>query len=69
MIRQTSGVPCNRQHRSYYAELSLSQWLALTPAYLVEDHLHLDQQVMAASRKQKSPVVPASVAGSRVRRR
>jgi oxalate decarboxylase len=44
---------------SYYADISLNQWLALTPPELVQAHLGLDKQVMEALRKQKSPVVPA----------
>src|SRR3982075_4105397 len=44
---------------SYYADLSLNQWLALPPPQLVEAHLDLDGQVMEALRKQKAPVVPA----------
>ena len=44
---------------SYYADVSLDQWMALTPPELVEAHLKLDQQVMAALRKDKAPVVPA----------
>jgi oxalate decarboxylase len=44
---------------SYYADVSLDQWMALTPPELVEAHLHLDKQVMAALRKEKVPVVPA----------
>jgi oxalate decarboxylase/phosphoglucose isomerase-like protein (cupin superfamily) len=44
---------------SYFADVSLNQWLALTPPELVKAHLELDQQVMDALRKQKSPVVPA----------
>lgn len=44
---------------SYYADLSLNQWLALTPPELVQGHLDLDRQVMAALRKNKSPIVPA----------
>ena len=43
---------------SYYADLSLNQWLALTPPELVEAHLHLDKRVTDAFRKQKDPVVP-----------
>jgi oxalate decarboxylase len=43
---------------SYYADLSLDQWMALIPPELVEAHLKLDQQVMRALRKQKVPVVP-----------
>jgi hypothetical protein len=37
---------------------SLSTWMALTPPELVNAHLNLDQQVMAALRKTKAPVVP-----------
>ncbi|HMG51547.1 MAG TPA: cupin domain-containing protein, partial [Inquilinus sp.] len=42
----------------YYADVSLNQWLALTPPELVQGHLNLDKTVMDALRKQKSPVVP-----------
>jgi len=44
---------------SYFADVSLDQWMALTPPELVEAHLKLDPQVMAALRKSKAPVVPA----------
>jgi oxalate decarboxylase len=44
---------------SYYADLSLDQWMALTPPELVNAHLHLDKGVMDALRKNKAPVVPA----------
>jgi oxalate decarboxylase len=43
---------------SYYADVSLDQWMALTPPDLLEAHLKLDQQVMTALRKEKVPVVP-----------
>ncbi len=43
---------------SYYADLSLNQWLALTPPELLKAHLHLDKAVTDALRKQKSPIVP-----------
>ena len=43
----------------YYADVSLNQWLALTPPELVSAHLKLDQQVMDVLRKQKAPIVPA----------
>jgi oxalate decarboxylase len=43
---------------SYYADVSLDQWMALTPPDLVDAHLKLDQQVMTALRKQKVPIVP-----------
>ncbi|HWX58948.1 oxalate decarboxylase family bicupin [Bradyrhizobium sp.] len=43
---------------SYYADVSLNQWLALTPPELVSAHLRLDVQAMAALRKEKFPIVP-----------
>jgi oxalate decarboxylase len=43
---------------SYYADVSLNQWLALTPPELVEAHMKLDAKVMAALHKEKFPVVP-----------
>jgi oxalate decarboxylase len=43
---------------SYYADVSLDQWMALTPPELVEARLNLDQQ-MRGLRKQKAPIVPA----------
>jgi oxalate decarboxylase len=42
----------------YYADLSLNQWMALTPPELVNAHLHLDRQAMQALRIDKAPVVP-----------
>ncbi|MGA7386181.1 MAG: cupin domain-containing protein [Methylocella sp.] len=42
-----------------YADVSLHQWMALTPPELVEAHLHLGPSVMEALRKVKTPVVPA----------
>jgi oxalate decarboxylase len=44
---------------SYYADVSLDQWLALTPPELVAATLNLDRQVMDALRVKKAPVVPA----------
>jgi oxalate decarboxylase len=44
---------------SYFADVSLDQWLALTPPELVNAHLNLDQQFMSALRREKAPVVPA----------
>jgi oxalate decarboxylase len=43
---------------SYYADLSLNQWLALTPPELVRAHLELGRQAMEALRIEKKPVVP-----------
>jgi oxalate decarboxylase len=44
---------------SYYADVSLDQWLALTPPELVQAHLRIDQQTLNAMRKDKQPIVPA----------
>jgi len=44
---------------SYYADLSLNQWLALTPPDFLKVHLNLDQQFADALRKTKAPIVPA----------
>jgi oxalate decarboxylase len=44
---------------SYYADVSLHQWMALTPPELVEAHLGLGEEVMKALRKGKTPIVPA----------
>jgi len=42
---------------SYFADISLNQWLALTPAELVQAHLNLSQQMKAALRKDKLVIV------------
>ncbi|MGY3117090.1 oxalate decarboxylase/phosphoglucose isomerase-like protein (cupin superfamily) [Bradyrhizobium sp. S3.14.4] len=44
---------------SYYADVSLAQWLALTPSELLHVHLNLDEQVTKALTKTKIPVRPA----------
>ncbi len=44
---------------SYYADVSLNQWMALTPPELLNAHLKLDPQVMQALHTKKSPIVPA----------
>jgi oxalate decarboxylase len=44
---------------SYFADLSLDTWMALTPPELLQAHLKLDRQVMDGLRKTKAPVVPA----------
>jgi hypothetical protein len=40
-----------------FAGISLNQWMALTPPELVRAHLNLDQQTIAALRKDKSFIV------------
>lgn len=41
----------------HFADVSLNQWMALTPPELVRAHLHLNKKVMNALNKQKRPVV------------
>jgi len=43
----------------YYADVSLDQWLALTPPELVAAHLKAGPELIQALRKDKKPVVPA----------
>jgi oxalate decarboxylase len=43
---------------SYFADLSLNQWMGLTTPELVRAHLNLDRQTMAALRKDKPIIVP-----------
>lgn len=40
-----------------YADVSLNQWLALTPRELVQEHLQVGPEVLNALRKEKWPVV------------
>jgi oxalate decarboxylase len=49
---------------SYYADVSLKQWLALTTPGFVQSHLNLDAQTMAALRKDK-PIIVKSSQGQR----
>jgi oxalate decarboxylase len=41
----------------HYADVSLNQWLALTPPELVRAHLNLDQQTIRALSKTKPIIV------------
>jgi oxalate decarboxylase len=43
---------------SYYADLSLDTWMALTPAKLLQAHVDLDRTIMDALRKKVVPIVP-----------
>jgi oxalate decarboxylase len=47
---------CSTSER--YANLSLNQWLALTPRVLVEAHLKIDPEVVAGLSTAKVPVLP-----------
>ena len=40
-----------------YADVSLNQWMALTPVHLIKQHLNLDDATIAKLRKQKDFVV------------
>lgn len=42
---------------SRFADISLNQWMALTPRELIEEHLHVGPELMNALRKEKWPVV------------
>jgi oxalate decarboxylase len=43
-----------------FADVSLNQWMALTPPELVQAHLNLDEETVAALRKDKPIVVTSS---------
>ena len=43
---------------SYFADVSLAQWLAFTPFDLVESHLHIDKSVLSKVSTSKTPIVP-----------
>jgi oxalate decarboxylase len=49
---------------SYFADVSLNQWMALTPPELVQAHLNLDEQTMAALTKTK-PIIVSSKPGKK----
>jgi oxalate decarboxylase len=40
-----------------YKDMSLNQWMALTPPALVRGHLDLDDIAMAALRRSRRPVI------------
>lgn len=44
---------------NHYADVSLAQWLAFTPAALVHAHLGFDASALAPVKTEKTPVVPA----------
>src|SRR5262249_28341428 len=51
--------PIRSNPGAHFACVSLNQWMALTPPELVQAHLNLDRQTLAALRKDK-PVIVAS---------
>ena len=46
--------------RPRFQDVSLNQWVALTPPELVQAHLNLNQTVMGSLRKEKWPVIKNS---------
>lgn len=40
-----------------FQDVSLNQWMALTPSELVQSNLHVGPELLAALRKEKWPVV------------
>lgn len=42
----------------HFEDISLAQWLALTPHELVRAHLHIDESVLAKIPKHETPIVP-----------
>jgi oxalate decarboxylase len=45
---------------SRFQDISLNQWMALTPKELVQSHLNLNHTVMDSLRKEKWPVIKNS---------
>ena len=43
--------------RPKFQDLSLNQWLALTPPELVKEHLDVSDKIMKSLRKEKWPVI------------
>jgi oxalate decarboxylase len=61
-IENTGNTPLRflEMFRSnYFADLSLDQWMALTPPQLLQAHFPLDRTVMENLHKTKYPIVPA----------
>jgi len=42
----------------HFEDISLAQWLSLTPHELVRAHLHIDESVLAKIPKHETPIVP-----------
>jgi hypothetical protein len=58
-IKDNGARPIRSNLGPHFACVSLNQWMALTPPELVRAHLNLDQQTLAALRRDK-PIVVAS---------
>ena len=58
-INGNGARPIRGNLGAHFACVSLNQWMALTPPELVQAHLNLDQQTLAALRRDKPFVVPS----------
>jgi hypothetical protein len=58
-ISGNGARPVRSNLGAHFACISLNQWMALTPPELVQAHLNLDRQTLAALRKDQ-PIVVAS---------
>jgi hypothetical protein len=58
-ISSNGARPIRGNPGAHFACISLNQWMALTPPELVQAHLNLDEQTLAALRRDK-PFVVAS---------
>jgi hypothetical protein len=58
-INGNGARPIRGNLGAHFACVSLNQWMALTPPELVRAHLNLDQQTLAALRRDKPIVVAA----------
>lgn len=59
-IENTGGTPLRFLElfkSAHFQDISLNQWLALTPPELVQVHVNLNQTVMGALQKEKRPIV------------
>jgi oxalate decarboxylase len=44
-------------NKPYYKDISLNNWMALTPPALVQGHLNLDETAMKALRRERRAIV------------
>ena len=56
-IKDNGARPIRSNLGPHFACVSLNQWMALTPPELVRAHLNLDQQTLAALRRDKSIII------------
>ena len=62
-IENTGSEPVrviNAFNNRHYSDISVNQWMALTPAELIRGHLNVDDDVIKALRREYCPVVGGS---------